>query len=68
MVTGYNFHTKCVSFVEGVFVMIVNSVDSDKMPQYAAFHLGLHCLPKNEFRREYKVLSDAFSYSYLIVL
>ena len=53
-----NFHTKCISFVEGVFVMIVNSVDSDKMPQYAAFHLGLHCLSKNEFKRVYKVFSD----------
>ena len=24
----------------------VKSVDSDEMPHSAAFHLGLHCLPK----------------------
>ena len=23
----------------------VNSADPDEMPPYAAFHLGLHCLP-----------------------
>ena len=26
--------------------MLANSGDSDEMPQNAAFHLGLHCLPK----------------------
>ena len=26
------------------------SVDPDEMQHYAAFHLGLHCLPKNPFR------------------
>ena len=25
---------------------VVNSPDSDKMPDYAAFHLGLHCFAK----------------------
>ena len=29
-----------------VFV-IANSVNPDEMPHYAAFHLGVHCLPKN---------------------
>ena len=24
----------------------LNSADTDEMPPYAAFHLGLHCLPK----------------------
>ena len=32
-----------------VFV-IANSEDPDEMVHYAAFHLGLHCLPKNAFR------------------
>ena len=27
-----------------------NSVDPDEMQQYAAFHLGLHCLQKYSFR------------------
>ena len=26
--------------------VLSNSADSDEMPSYAAFHLGLHCLPK----------------------
>ena len=26
-----------------------NSADPDEMPPYAAFHLGLHCLPKYLF-------------------
>ena len=26
-----------------------NSADSDEMPPYTAFHLGLHCLPKYLF-------------------
>ena len=29
-----------------VFVL-ANSVDPDEMPHYVAFHLGLHCVPKN---------------------
>ena len=29
---------------------LVNSVDPDEMPHLAAFHLGLHCLPKYPFR------------------
>ena len=29
-----------------IFFILANSADSDEMPPYAAFHLGLHCLPK----------------------
>ena len=29
-----------------IHFVIANSVDPDKMLHYAAFHLGLHCLPK----------------------
>ena len=32
----------CFKFV----LILVNSVDSDEMQHYAAFHLGLHCWPK----------------------
>ena len=39
---------KCISLVEYCFV-IAESVDPGEMPHYAAFHLGLHCLPKNAF-------------------
>ena len=27
-------------------LILVNSVDSDELQHYAAFHLGLHCWPK----------------------
>ena len=43
-----------VSFVvEYIFLslkidfVIANIVDPDEMPHYAAFHLGLHCLPNS---------------------
>ena len=29
-----------------IVLISANSVDSDEMQHYAAFHLGLHCLPK----------------------
>ena len=29
---------------------LANSADPDEMPHYAAFHLGLQCLPKYPFR------------------
>ena len=29
-----------------VDLIFANSADPDEMQQYAAFHLGLHCLPK----------------------
>ena len=28
---------------------VTNSVDPDEMQRCAAFHLGLHCLPKSPF-------------------
>ena len=35
-------------FVKGMPGEIsINSAELDEMPPYAAFHLGLHCLPKN---------------------
>ena len=41
-----------------VFVL-ANSEDPDGMPHYAAFHLGLHCLPKYSFRSHlYKLVQD----------
>ena len=30
--------------------VLANSADPDEMLHYAAFHLGLHCLPKYPFR------------------
>ena len=30
--------------------VFTNSEDPDEMPHYAAFHLGLHCLPRYPFR------------------
>ena len=31
-------------------ILLANSVDPDEMPHGAAFHLGIHCLPKCTFR------------------
>ena len=39
----------CFSVPEGC-LNLANSADSDEMQQYAAFHLGLHCLPKYLYR------------------
>ena len=33
-----------------VVLIIANREDPDEMQHYAAFHLGLHCLPKYPFR------------------
>ena len=33
-----------------IMLIIVNSADPDEMQHYAAFHLGLHSLPKYMFR------------------
>ena len=33
-----------------VVLTLANSTDPDEMQHYAAFHLGLHCLPKYPFR------------------
>ena len=35
-------------FLKIVFIL-ANSANSDEMPPYAAFHLGIHCLPKYLF-------------------
>ena len=40
---------KNVVFLKIDFVL-ANRPDSDEMPHVAAFHLGLHCLPKYPFR------------------
>ena len=40
---------KYLSFLKINFVL-AKSADPDEMPHYAAFHLGLHCLPKYWFR------------------
>ena len=31
------------------FLIVANSADPDEMQHVAAFHLGLHCLPKYTF-------------------
>ena len=33
-----------------VVLILANIADPDEMQHYAAFHLGLHCLPKYPFR------------------
>ena len=33
-----------------VVLILANTADPDEMQHYAAFHLGLHCLPKYQFR------------------
>ena len=33
-----------------VVLMLENSADTDEMQHYAAFHLGLHCLPESPYR------------------
>ena len=32
-----------------IYFILANSADPDEMLPYAAFHLGLHCLPKYLF-------------------
>ena len=36
-----------------VVLILVNSADPDDMQHYAAFHMGLHCLPKYPLRGFY---------------
>ena len=38
----------CNSVHDDCFIL-AKSADPDKMPHYAAFRLGLHCLPKYPF-------------------
>ena len=33
-----------------VVLILANTADPDEMQHYAAFHLGLHCLPKYHFK------------------
>ena len=40
---------KNVFFCLKIFFTFTNSVDPDEMQHYAAFHLGIHCLPKYSF-------------------
>ena len=55
----------CIVYIEGLQVIVskkiiflsqkihfvsANSADPDEIMHYAAFHLGLHCLPKYMFR------------------
>ena len=42
------FREYCISLKIDFF--LANSADPDKMPHYAAFYLGLYCLPKKPFR------------------
>ena len=49
-ITGYNFQRNILFRSLKVDFVIANSADPDEMPHYAAFHLGLHCLPKYTFR------------------
>ena len=39
----------CIFLSEDLFYL-TNSVGTDEMQHYAAFHLGLHCLQKYSFR------------------
>ena len=52
-VTGYKFQIKIVLLLLKIVFILANSVDLDEMPHYAAFHLGLHCLPECSFRSLY---------------
>ena len=44
----YNF--KLSLFSLKIVLVLAKSADPDEMQPYAAFHLGLHCLPKYLFR------------------
>ena len=43
------FQEKYVFLSLTIVFILANSADPDEMPHYAAFHLGLHCLPKYPF-------------------
>ena len=43
------FHKNIVFFPLNSDFSLANSVDPNKTQHYAAFHLGLHCLPKYPF-------------------
>ena len=48
-VTDYNFQKYIVFLSLQVDYVLANSADPDEMPHYAAFHVGLYCLPKYLF-------------------
>ena len=48
--SGCNFQKKYCIFGRKIFFTLANSVGPDEIQHYAAFHLGLHCLPKYSFR------------------
>ena len=41
---------KCCIFSLKIDIALANSVDPDEMQHHAAFHQGLHCLPKYPIR------------------
>ena len=43
---GYNFQKMLYFFGLKIFFTLTNSVDPDKMPHHAAFHLNFQCLLK----------------------
>ena len=44
------FPNKMVFLSLMIICDLANNVDTDEIQHYAAFHLGLHCLPKLVFR------------------
>ena len=44
------FSNVCVFRSLKVVIILANRVDPDEIQHYAAFHLGLHCLPKKTLR------------------
>ena len=56
-VTGYNFKMKNVFLSLKIIFVVANSVDSDEMPHYAAFHLGkVYILKESVSIRRFKVI------------
>ena len=50
IVYSYSFQTIFVFQSLKIDFVLASSADHDEMLHYAAFHLGLHCLPKYLFR------------------
>ena len=46
----YNFLNYDIYLFPKIVLIIANSVDTNEMQHYAAFHLGLHYLPNYPFR------------------
>ena len=49
-VIGRNFKKNYLLKSLNIVCILANSAGPDEMPRFAAFHLGLHCLPKYPFR------------------